>query len=483
MTLTHILVFSSIALTAGWLVPRRWRISFLLVTSLIAVYWLQPSTPIRNLDFWLPTASIFLTILVWAITHQVQVRQTRQTWITAFIVLGVVLLVGVTRYVEPICCLTPSRPPDLIRILVTTGLAAGIIAIFYRFSPGNRFLPYIAIFTILGLFIILKSEPLSKSASAWMRYSTGQPYELASALDLPWLGFSYLSFRLLHVLRDYQSGKLPSFSLDEFITYAIFFPSYTAGPIDRSQRFIGGLQQNLEPIELSNQFQNSATNTILGVKRIILGAFKKFVLADSLAIIALNSQNAAQTNSTLWTWILLLAFGLRIYFDFSGYTDIAIGLGRLVGVKLPENFDRPYLKPNLTMFWNSWHITLAQFFRAYYFNPFTRMLRTSKHSLPSWSIIFVGQFTTMVLIGLWHGITWNFFLWGAWHGLGLFIHNRWTEWIRPKKNIQVMLRNNIRISNSLNWMVTFLFITLGWVWFALPNPDSAWDTFKQLVGF
>jgi len=482
MSLTHLFVFLLIALIAGWLIPGRWRISFLLGASLIFIYWLQPSTPIRNLDFWLPTASIFLTVLVWAITHQPQANSMRLTWITASIVVGVVILVGVTRYVEPICCLTPSRPPELFRILITTGLAAGIIALLYHFSPGNRFLPYLAIFTILGLFIILKSEPLSRSTSAWLRYSTGQPYGMASALDLPWLGFSYLSFRLLHVLRDYQSGKLPPFSLDEFITYALFFPSYTAGPIDRSERFVGDLRKSLQPLESPTRYQNKVTNTAQGVQRIVLGIFKKFVIADSLAIFALNPQNAVQTTSTLWMWVLLLAFSLRIYFDFSGYTDIAVGLGRLVGIKLPENFDRPYLKTNLAMFWNSWHITLAQFFRAYYFNPLTRMLRTSKHPLPAWTIILIGQLTTMLLIGLWHGISWNFFIWGAWHGLGLFIHNRWTEWIRPREEFHTTLANNHRLTNLLNWMVTFIFVTVGWVWFALPNPALAWKTIRILGG-
>jgi D-alanyl-lipoteichoic acid acyltransferase DltB (MBOAT superfamily) len=171
-----------------------------------------------------------------------------------------------------------------------------------------------------------------------------------------------------------------------------------------------------------------------GGQRILLGVFKKFVLADSLAIIALNSQNSMQTAPGVWAWVLLYAYTLRIFFDFAGYTDIALGMGRWLGIHLPENFASPYFKTNLTAFWNSWHITLAQWFRAYFFNPATRALRSSPTKLPVWLVILVGQAGTMLLIGLWHGVTWNFVAWGLWHAIGLFAHNRWSDWARPIMN-------------------------------------------------
>ncbi len=218
--------------------------------------------------------------------------------------------------------------------------------------------------------------------------------------------------------------------------------------------------------------------------RILSGAFKKFVLADGLALVALNSQNAAQIQSTSWAWVVLYAYALRIFFDFAGYTDIAIGLGRLAGFHLPENFERPYLKTNLTTFWNSWHMTLAQWFRSYYFNPLTRSLRGSKGkvALPAWAIILICQLTTMLLIGLWHGITVNFAVWGLWHGVGLFIHNRWSEWMRPRS---ASLDNRPGLQRSLKfagWLLTFNFVVLGWIWFALPSPGMAWNYFRLLAG-
>ena len=274
------------------------------------------------------------------------------------------------------------------------------------------------------------------------------------------------------MLRDYQTRNLPTYSLREFVTYAVFFPAYTAGPIDRAQHFVGDLRK---------AFTFSSGDARAGGQRLVMGAFKKFVLADSLAIFSLNEINAAQTTSTLWTWVLLYTFALRIYFDFSGYTDIAIGLGQLMGVKLPENFDRPYLKPNLTAFWNSWHITLAQWFRSYFFNPLTRAMRTSRWSYPTSLIIFTSQLSTMILIGLWHGITWNFLLWGAWHGLGLFAHNRWTAYTRLRlAGLDEQRPLLARVSRWGSTFLTFNYVTLGWVWFAMPTIGLSLQVFSKL---
>lgn len=240
-------------------------------------------------------------------------------------------------------------------------------------------------------------------------------------LVLGWLGFSYIAFRLLHTIRDRQSARLPAATLGEYVTYVIFFPALSAGPIDRIERFLPELRQ---PAPLTSP------DGLFVIRRVVLGLFKKFVIADTLAIIALNDTLVQRIHTSGWMWILVYAYTLQIYFDFSGYTDIAIGMARLLGIRLPENFAAPYLKPNLTQFWNNWHITLTQWFRAYAFNPLTRTLRRT--SLPIWVIVLITQLSTMILIGLWHGITINFVLWGLWHGGGLFIHNRWTEWSRGR---------------------------------------------------
>lgn len=484
MTLIQILVFSFFSLLVGWIIPRSWRNWIILAGSVAAIYWLQPSTPIRNLDFWFPTAAIALTLFVYAITRSPETGSgsypnfKARLWspgaLGLLAILGTILAIGMTRYLEPLCCLTPSRPPELLHVVVFLGIGGAAAAIPARLFPRSRILSTFAISLILILFLILKSDLLGQNASAWLRTTAGQSPDLASALDLRWLGFSYLAFRLLHILRDDQTGKLPDYNLSEFVTYAIFFPAYTAGPIDRSQHFIK---------ELDQPSQSRIENTLTGGQRILWGVFKKFVLADSLALIALNPQNALQVQSSIWAWGLLYAYALRIYFDFSGYTDIAIGLARLMGIHLPENFERPYLKQNLTTFWNSWHITLAQWFRAYFFNPITRALRKSPQKLPVWAIILVGQLGTMVLIGLWHGITLNFIAWGAWHGLGLFLHNRWSDWTRPRLTT---LQEHPRLVLGLqfgSWFITFQYVVLGWVWFALPSLSLSIEMFHKLLNF
>jgi len=214
-----------------------------------------------------------------------------------------------------------------------------------------------------------------------------------------------------------------------------------------------------------------------GFKRIILGAFKKFVLADSLAILALSQQNATQITAPLYLWLSLIFYSWRIYFDFSGYTDIAIGIALLIGIRLPENFSAPYFKTNLIQFWNSWHITLANWFRAYFFYPFVRKFQRNQ-SLPPWLLILIGQGITMILIGLWHGISPNYFLWGLWHGIGLFINNRWKEW--AGSHAFPFLEN--RLTQFASWLITFTYVSLGWVWFLITDFGSARIVFNHLFG-
>ena len=503
MTLDHLLIFAALAVIGGALLPARARGWLLLVVSVLALYWLQPPTPLRYFDFWFPTATLALTVLVWAITQPVPAlparvpaagaaagpakapvapaNPQRDTWRTAAVLAALVLLIALPRYLGPACCLTPDRPPDFVSVMLVVAVVAalaGLLALAHKRLPAAGWLPALGLLgwgggvaLLLALFVILKSEPLGRAAAAVLRAAAGQSPDLALASDLRWLGFSYVAFRLIHVLRDRALGRLPNVTLREFVTYALFFPAFTAGPIDRVERFI---KDERAPFKLDS------AGLLDGGSRIVLGVLKKFVLADSLALVALNAANAEQTHSTLWLWVLVYAYAWRLYLDFSGYTDIAIGLGRLVGLRLPENFDRPYTRQNLTLFWNSWHITLSQWFRAYVFNPLTRALRA--RPLPPAVIILLTQMVVMVLIGLWHGVTWNFVIWGVWHGLGLFVHNRWADYTKPRA---AALDSRPRLKLAAHWLgvvLTFHYVAVGWVWFALPAPGLAWHVLLTLFG-
>jgi D-alanyl-lipoteichoic acid acyltransferase DltB (MBOAT superfamily) len=434
---------------------------------------MQTAVAIRNLDFWLPTASIGLTFITWAVTQSKGKSAFYQNRTALLFIIAIILVLSLTRYLGPVCCLTATRPPQLIPVLIGLSIILGLAGLLLFLPDKTRAISALIIL-ILCMFIILKSEWGSQQSSLGLRTLTGQDPSLVSSLDIRWLGFSYLAFRLLHVLRDSQLGRLPEFSLSEFVSYAIFFPSYPSGPIDRAQRFIQQDFRGLQKIDF--------TQAAAGGQRIVIGIFKKFVLADGLALIALNAQNSVQISSSLWTWVLLYAYGLRLYLDFSGYIDIALGLGKLLGINLPENFNKPYIKTNLTAFWNSWNITLAAWFRAYFFNPITRSMRQSQLKFPAWVIIFIGQFSTMALIGLWHGITWNYALWGVWHALGLFVHNRWSEWLRQRYVLEEERVNLHRLLKLGGWFITFNYVTLSWVWFALPSPSASLAVFKTLFG-
>jgi alginate O-acetyltransferase complex protein AlgI len=458
------------ALLAGVLTRGAARMYLLLVLSILAVYWFQPVLPLRSFDFWLPSVSLALVVLTWFITSESGAWRARQNWSGLLIIIGLVTLIDLSRYLLPDPLFTATTPPPFIQYLIFVVILAIMILFFVRLSHRSAWIIPATIILLIAILIVLKTPALSLQTSIFFRTLANRPSESATALDLRWLGFSYIAFRLIHVLRDKQTGRLPELSLPEFATYVVFFPSLAAGPIDRAERFAQDLRKD---------FGLTQDESLVGGQRILLGLFKKFVIADALALVALNDALATQVRTTGWMWILLYAYTFQIYFDFSGYTDIAIGIARLTGIKLPENFAAPYLKPNLAQFWNSWHMTLTQWFRSYFFNPFNRWIRKFRN-IPAWTMILIGQLATMLLIGLWHGITLNFILWGVWHGLGLFLQNRWSDFARtrfPALGQNPGLQTALQVGGIL---LTFHFVALGWVFFALSQPALSWQVFMKV---
>jgi D-alanyl-lipoteichoic acid acyltransferase DltB (MBOAT superfamily) len=310
---------------------------------------------------------------------------------------------------------------------------------------------------LLALFVVLKTEPLARAAAASAAHRRRAIARPGLATDLRWLGFpTWPSASSMSA----RPGARPSAQRHprEFVTYALFFPAFTAGPIDRV-----GASSKTERAP----FKLDSAVLLDGGSRIVVGVLKSLCWPTARRSWPSNAANAGQTHSPLWLWVLVYAYAWRLYLDFSGYTDIAIGLGRLVGIRLPENFDRPYTRQNLTLFWNSWHITLSQWFRAYVFNPLTRALRA--RPLPPAVIILLTQLVVMLLIGLWHGVTVNFVIWGVWHGLGLFIHNRWA--IQPRA---AALDSRPRLCWPRTGSASAHLSPWPWlVWFALPAPGLA----------
>ena len=476
--LRAIVIFGLLAVGYAGL-PTRARSWALFVGSVIAIYWLQPPLPIRFSDFILPTITLAITIATWWWTRSPdQAAPTRDDAIAIGALALSVIGLSLFRFVDADYRLTPSRPPEPLTVIAALLIVSAIFGLAARaLRIERRRIVTLGGLFIIALFIALKAEPLAREISRVWRGATGQDPALASALDLNWLGFSYIAFRWLHTLRDRHTGQLPALALREYVTYIIFFASFTAGPLDRAERFA----TDWRALPALRGFD--AARWAAGLNRIAIGVLKKFVIADSLAQGAsLNAINAAQIDQPLGLWALLYGYALRLYFDFSGYTDIAIGLGLLFGLHLPDNFNRPYLKTNITAFWQSWHITLSSWARAYIFSPLSRWLLRLKRRPSSTMIVLIAQLATMIVIGVWHGLALNFVMWGMWQGVALFIHKQWSDRTRPwYRGLKDQPRRK-RLWTAFSWFITFQYVVIGWLWFALPDVGQAARLLLKLLG-
>lgn len=474
MLLSNILLLAGLFLLIRSIPQQRIRKYFLIGLSIIFVFSLQPTLPIRNFDFWLPLSTIGLSLVCWAFCCRSENDRLSDHRSELLIIFGTVLLIALSRLFSFEGIITASRPPTL---SVSLPWIAGWMILFLLFYYFGRLKPEKLFSVLIGFIlltlVLLKTPFFALQASKFFRNLVGQSSELALANDLRWFGFSYIAFRLLSVLIDAKKGRKWVATPGDFLVYVCFPATLAAGPIDRMDHF--NKELNSAPRDFLEDFRE-------GISRVAIGLFKKFILADSLALIALSSQNAALINHTGWAWASLFAYSFQLYFDFSGYSDVAIGLAHLIGIKLPENFNHPYLKPDIAKFWNSWHITLTQWIRSYTFNPLVRKLRKKKDpAFPQWFMILITQSVTMGLIGLWHGVTLNFFIWGIWNALGLFFHQLYAD--HAKNQLTTISEGHsiaFRVYTIGSTLLTFLFVSLGWIWFVLPNIDSAALFFERL---
>ncbi len=482
LDLSSLLIFAIAAILYAGLLSGRWRGWALLTVSAIGIYWLQPNLAPRFASYALQTATIAITVLMWWLSRKREDETQQATWpedrltlsILLLVILGVALLRFLPADYRPITYRPPAPLTAALFVSVISLIFLGIAKLSHK--AEQRQVMAGGILFIVILFAALKTPALTTFLSKWWRAVTEQDTLLAQPSDLAWLGFSYVAFRLIHTLRDRQTGILPVLSLREYVTYVIFPPAYIAGPIDRAERFVKDFRALPEMTGLAASRFGEAGY------RIAIGLFKKFVIADLLAQgMSLTVSNAEQATSVLALWGLLYGYAWRLFFDFAGYTDIAIGLGLLFGIHLPENFNRPYLKTNITTFWQNWHATLSNWARFYVFSPLSRSLLRRKPRPSPTLIVLVSQMATMLTIGLWHGVSWNYVIWGLWHGIALFAHKQWSDrtrqWYRGLNDKPWQKR----AWTFFSWFLTFNFVSLGWVWFLLPM-ETAVTIFGRLFG-
>jgi alginate O-acetyltransferase complex protein AlgI len=316
-------------------------------------------------------------------------------------------------------------------------------------NPRRRKLVLIATVAFdLSILAVWKYGTFSLSQIADVRQALGSNVGDVLQIALP-IGISFFTFHHISYIVDVYRGvrgaqKKPL----EFVTYIAMFPQLVAGPIVRYN-------------EIADQLPNDAPRNrwddfTAGLPRFMWGLFKKVVIADAIAPIADASFQLDPSNMTTGAaWIGALAYTLQIYFDFSGYSDMAIGLGRMIGFRLPENFRRPYSAISITDFWRRWHISLSNWFRDYLYVPLGGNRKGNGRTYVNLSLVFL-------LTGLWHGANWTFIVWGAYHGGWLLIERATGLRTLPAQRWTVLRR-----------AATFLIVLVGWVLFRAPDLSTA----------
>lgn len=281
-------------------------------------------------------------------------------------------------------------------------------------------------------------------------------------LILP-LGISFYTFGSISYIIDiYGETIKPNRSLLDYALFISFFPRIISGPIQRAADFFSQLDKGID-ITLSNLNE--------GTQLILRGMLKKLVIADNLGIMTNNIYASPNIFSSSSTWVAVLAYSIQILFDFSGYTDMAIGIAKILGINLPQNFNLPYTSQSITEFWRRWHMTLSSWFRDYLFYPLeiSRARKSRPPLFQYFNILFV-----FLLTGLWHGANWNFVLWGGLHGAYISIeHLLFRSKIKPQPwtSMKAWIRS----------LLIFLVLTLTWIPFRSPDWQTTRIIFEKLM--
>ena len=344
------------------------------------------------------------------------------------------------------------------------------ISILFNFATGN---------TLSGLYggdgrwsrwLLRWGVAVNLALIAYFKYANFFVDTARSLFGVPWqleevvlpLAISFFTFQQITYLVDSYRGETREYNFLDYCLFVTFFPQLIAGPIvhhkEMMPQFARGGRYRLDPLDLA-----------VGVTMFSIGLFKKVVIADSLAPFASQVFWGAEHGvalDVLTAWRGTFCYTLQLYFDFSGYSDMALGLARMFGIKLPLNFFSPYQATNIIDFWRRWHMTLSRFLRDYLYIPLggNRKGRMRR---------YLNLFLTMLLGGLWHGAGWTFVFWGGLHGLYLIINHAWHR-LRSREIGGWWSRAGARA-------LTFLAVTVGWVFFRAETFDGARAVLRGMV--
>jgi D-alanyl-lipoteichoic acid acyltransferase DltB (MBOAT superfamily) len=281
-------------------------------------------------------------------------------------------------------------------------------------------------------------------------------------VSLP-IGISFFTFTQIAFLVDTQRGEARETKAGHYLLFVTYFPHLIAGPIIHHKEM---MPQFARPETYKPRLENIA----LGFSYFAAGLFKKTVLADGISDYVSPIFSAASKGQPLLAseaWIGVLSYTLQIYFDFSGYSDMAIGLAKIMGIDFPLNFNSPYKSASIIDFWRRWHMTLSRFLRDYLYFPLGGNRKSSVRR-------YANLMITMVLGGLWHGASWNFVVWGAIHGFALLINHAWRN-LAGKATVVMIW--------PIGWALTMFVAIFAWVPFRAESFSETWLLWKDMFGF
>ena len=387
-----------------------------------------------------------ITLFVFIFLEKYNWRETALAWLTltslffygwwnptylALILTSIVLNYGIG--------IVLSNAVSFRKLILALGVSANLGALFY-FKYADFFLTTIS--SIAGI--------------------THSPLNIV----LP-LAISFFTFQQIAYLVDAYYGEVKEYNFSHYCLFVTFFPQLIAGPIVHHKEM---LPQFFNRIPLKNLAENLA----VGSGIFTIGLFKKVVLADGVAVYSTPVFDAAAAGVSITffeAWIGALAYTLQLYFDFSGYSDMAIGIARLFGIKLPINFYSPYKALNIIDFWRRWHITLSRFLRDYLY---ISLGGNRRGQVARYRNLFI----TMLLGGIWHGAGWTFIVWGALHGAYLMVNHGW-RYITKRVPLPRVPKT---ISLVFSHQTTFLVVVIGWVFFRATDIDSANNILAGMFG-
>jgi len=271
------------------------------------------------------------------------------------------------------------------------------------------------------------------------------------------LGISFFTITQIAFLVDAYEGLVEERNLLNYALFVTFFPHLLAGPI-------------LHHMDMMPQFERMRNKVInwknlyLGLALFFIGLFKKVVIADQFATWATPGFDTSTSLNFFAAWLTSLSYTFQLYFDFSGYSDMAVGIGWMFNIRLPINFNSPYKATGIIDFWKRWHITLTSFVTTYLFTP---ILRSFGRITFAGSMIAI--FLSMFIAGFWHGAGWNFIMWGGMHGGGLVVNHIWRK-------------RKLRMPRFLAWLITFNFVNLSFVFFRAKSWESAIKVLEGMAG-